>query len=127
MGANFVLQMYNVFGVGEYAKWLDTMYETYENWNQPSFAIPLEWPTGFDIGNLKSEHRTQLIEELNNVEQTVQHPLTIKFIKQCINWILKRQQPITIEQQSLLKLTVGMDIQRSTNLLDLDKRFKEYV
>ena len=127
MGANFVLQMYNVFGVGEYAKWLDTMYETYENWNQPSFAIPLEWPTGFDIGNLREEHRTQLIDELNTIEQTVHNPHTIKFIKQCINHILTRKKPFAVKEQSLLLLTKAMDEQRSTNLLDLDKRFQEYL
>ena len=127
MGANFVLQMYNVFGVGQYAKWLDTMYLTYDNWNQPSFAIPLEWPTGFDIGNLKENHRTELIEELNKIEQTVQHPHTIKFIKKCINLILTRQRPVAIPEQSLTKITKAMDKQRSTNLLDLDKRLKEYI
>lgn len=127
MGANFVLQMYNVFGVGEYAKWLDTMYETYENWNQPSFAIPLEWPTGFDIGNLTLNHRRELLVELNIVEQQVQHPNTIKFIRQCNNWIATRQKPIAVKEQSLILLTKAMDKQRSTNLLDLDKRFKEYL
>lgn len=127
MGANFVLQMYNVFGVGQYAEWLDTMYLKYDNWNQPSFAIPLEWPTGFDIGNLKENHRTELVEELNNIEQTVQHPHTKKFIKQAINCILTRKEPFALPEQSLTKLTKAMDKQRSTNLLDLDKRFKDYL
>ena len=127
MGANFVLQMYNVFGVGQYAEWLDTMYLKYDNWNQPSFAIPLEWPTGFDIGNLKENHRTELVEELNNIEQTVQHHHTKKFIKQAINCILTRKEPFALPEQSLTKLTKAMDNQRSTNLLDLDKRFKDYL
>ena len=127
MGSNFVLQMYNVFGVGQYAKWLDTMYLTHENWKQPSYAIPLEWPTGFNIGNLKEKHRTELVDELNTIEQTVQHPHTKQFIKQCISCILTRQEPVALPEQTLTKLTEAMDKQRSTNLLNLDKRFEEYL
>ena len=127
MGANFVLQMYNVFGIGLYAIWLDNMYKKYENWNQDSFAIPLEWPTGFDIGNLTLNHRRELLTELNTVEQQVQHPNTIKFIRQCNNWISTRKKPTEVPEQSFKSLTEAMDKQRSTNILDLDKRFKEYL
>jgi hypothetical protein len=128
MGANFVLQMYNVFGAGQYALWLDTMYEKYPNWNQRTFAIPLEWPQGFDIGNLTSDHRKQLAEELNNIEQKVHHPNTIKFIQQCVNWINTRQKPsVLVPQQSFKQLTLAMDKQRSTSLLELDERFREYI
>ena len=103
------------------------MYETYDNWNQPSHAIPLEWPTGFDIGNLKEHHRQELAEELNNVEQTVHNPYTIKFIQQARDWILTKRKPLEIPTQSFQLLTTAMDKQRSTNLLDLDKRFGEYL
>lgn len=127
MGANFVLQMYNVFGAGQYALWLDTMYEKYPNWNQRTFAIPLEWPSAFDIGHLKPQHRKELVEELNNIEQQVQHPNTIKFISQCKNWILTREKPTGIPQQSFQQITQAMDKQRSTSLIKLDNRFKEYL
>lgn len=128
MGANFVLQMYNVFGVGEYALWIDKMYEKYPNWNQPTFAIPLEWPQGFDIGFLTSDHRKQLAEELNTIEQQVHHPNTIKFIRQCVNWILTREVPThLVPQQSFQQLTLAMDKQRSTDLIKLDERFREYI
>jgi hypothetical protein len=128
MGANFVLQMYNVFGVGEYALWIDKMYEKYPNWNQPTFAIPLEWPQGFDIGFLTSEHRKELVKELNTIEQQVHHTNTIKFIRQCVNWILTREIPKSlVPQQSFKQLTLAMDQQRSTSLVELDERLKEYI
>ena len=126
MGANFVLQMYNVFGAGEYALWLDTMYERYPNWNQRTFAIPLEWPSAFDIGHLKPHHRKELVEELNNIEQKVRHPNTLKFISQCKTWILNRDMPSNVPQ-TFQQLTEAMDKQRSTKLIDLDDRFKEYL
>ena len=126
MGANFVLQMYNVFGAGEYALWLDTMYEQYPNWNQRTFAIPLEWPSAFDIGHLKPHHRKELVEELNNIEQKVRHPNTLKFISQCKTWILNRDMPSNVPQ-TFQQLTEAMDKQRSTKLIDLDDRFKEYL
>jgi hypothetical protein len=104
------------------------MYEKYPNWNQRTFAIPLEWPQGFDIGNLTSDHRKQLAEELNNIEQKVHHPNTIKFIQQCVNWINTRQKPsVLVPQQSFKQLTLAMDKQRSTSLLELDERFREYI
>ncbi len=126
MGANFVLQMYNVFGAGQYALWLDTMYEKYPNWNQRTFAIPLEWPSAFDIGHLTTKHRKELVEELNTIEQKVRNPNTLKFISQCKTWIINRDMPSNVPQ-SFQQLTEAMDKQRSTKLTELDSRFKEYL
>jgi hypothetical protein len=118
--------MYNVFGAGQYALWLDTMYEKYPNWNQRTFAIPLEWPSAFDIGHLTTKHRKELVEELNTVEQKVRNPNTLKFISQCKTWIINRDMPSNVPQ-SFQQLTEAMDKQRSTKLTELDSRFKEYL
>ena len=76
---------------------------------------------------MKPQHRKELVEELNNIEQQVQHPNTIKFISQCKNWILTREKPTGIPQQSFQQITQAMDKQRSTSLIKLDNRFKEYL